>query len=241
MMNFLEVEGWKDQKNILHGFGTRNSGGDKITRLDWRGKKIVRQGKQLPLVSLRQVHGDGIIVFRGEEEEADDPWEREGDALITGSPGIAIGVFTADCLPLLLFEPERRIAAVVHAGWRGTAKEVPRKVVEKMAEVFACAPEKIQAALGPCIGPCCYEVDGPVEAEFRGGGLPWESFASGGGPGKWSLDLQEANTQLLIKSGVKKENIHRLAHCTACRSDLFFSHRKEKGTRGRHLNFISLL
>ena len=65
MMNFLEVEGWKSQKNILHGFGTRNSGGDKITRLDWRGKKIVRQGKQLPLVSLRQVHGDGIIVFWG--------------------------------------------------------------------------------------------------------------------------------------------------------------------------------
>ena len=177
----------------------------------------------------------------GGEEEAGDPWEREGDALITGSPGIAIGVFTADCLPLLLFEPERRVAAVVHAGWRGTAKEVTRKVVEKMAEVFACAAEKIQAALGPCIGPCCYEVDGPVEAEFRGGGLPWESFASGRGPGKWSLDLQEANTHLLIKSGVKRENIRRLAHCTACRSDLFFSYRREKGTRGRHLNFISLL
>jgi hypothetical protein len=83
-------------------------------------------------------------------------------------------------------------------------------------------------------------VDGPVEAEFRGGGLPWESFASAGGPGKWSLDLQEANTHLLIKSGVKRENIRRLAYCTACRSDLFFSYRREKGTRGRHLNFISL-
>ncbi len=240
-MNFLEVEEWKEQKQILHGFGTRNGSSDRITRLDWRGKPVVSGGKQHPLVSLRQVHGDGIIVIRGGEEEAGDPWEWEGDALVTSSPGIALGVFTADCLPVFLFEPERRVAAVVHAGWRGTAQEVTRKVVGKMVEAFACGAEKIRAALGPCIGPCCYEVDGPVEASFLRGGLPWESFASGRGPGKWALDLQEANTFLLMKGGVKKENIHRLAYCTACRSDLFFSYRGEKGTRGRHLNYISLL
>jgi hypothetical protein len=160
--------------------------------------------------------------------------------LVTNSPGIAIGVFTADCLPVLLFEPERRAAAVIHAGWRGTARGVSRKAVERMVEVFACAEEKIQAALGPCIGPCCYEVDGPVEARFRDAGLPWEAFASPRGPGKWSLDLQEANTHLLIGSGVKRENIRRLAYCTSCRADLFFSYRREKGTRGRHLNFISI-
>ena len=240
-MNFLEVEEWKGQKIILHGFGTRNSSGDKIARLDWRGQKVVCRGKQLSLVSLRQVHGDGIVVFQGGDEETGDPWEREGDALLTCSPGIAIGVFTADCLPLLLFEPERQVAGVVHAGWRGTAKGITRKVVEKMVETFACVEEKIEAVLGPCIGPCCYEVDRPVEAAFRRGRLPWESFASGRGSGKWSLDLQEANTHLLIESGVKRENIRRLAYCTACRSDLFFSYRREMGVRGRHLNFISLL
>ena len=240
-MDFLEVEEWKDQKKIIHGFGTRNSSGDKITRRDWKEQKIVRRGKQLPLVSLRQVHGDRIVVFQGGSEEGGDPWEREGDALLTCSPGIAIGVFTADCLPLLLFEPERQVAGVVHAGWRGTAKGITRKVVEKMVETFACVEEKIEAVLGPCIGPCCYEVDRPVEAAFRHGGLPWESFASGRGPGKWSLDLQEANTHLLIESGVKRENIRRLAYCTACRSDLFFSYRREMGVRGSHLNFISLL
>src|SRR5690606_27124566 len=125
--------------------------------------------------------------------------------------------------------------AAVHAGWRGTAKGIARKVVEKMAEIFGCPADRIQAALGPCIGPCCYEVDGPVEAEFRNADLPWESFASGRGPGKWSLDLQEANIHLLMKSGVKRENIRRLTYCTACRSDLFFSYRREKETRGRHL------
>ena len=240
-MNFLKVEAWKDHKNIFHGFGTRNSSADRFTRPDWRGKKVVLGATQLPLVSLRQIHGDGIIVFQGGGEKAEGPWEREGDALITSSPGIALGVFTADCLPVFLFEPERQVAAVVHAGWRGTAREITRKVVEKMAEDFACGAEKIQAALGPCIGPCCYEVDGPVEAAFRSGDLPWESFASVRGPGKWSLDLQEANTYLLAKGGVKKENIHRLVYCTACRSDLFFSYRREKGTRGRHVNFISFL
>ena len=239
-MNFLEVEAWKDQKKILHGFGTRNHSGDKITRKDWRGEKVVRWKKQLPLVSLHQVHKDGIVVFQGGEEEAREHWEREGDALITAYPGIAIGVFTADCLPVLLFEPEKQVVAAVHAGWRGTAQGVTGKVVEKLVEVFACATEKIRAALGPCIGPCCYEVDGPVEAAFHRGGLPWDAFVSSRGPGKWALDLQEANAYLLLKTGVKKENIRRLGYCTACRSDLFFSHRRESGTRGRHLNFIAL-
>ena len=133
-MNFLEVEEWKDRKNIVHGFGTRNSGGDKITRLDWKRQEDRPPGKPLaPHLFAAGSRGWKSSCFRGEKEEAADLWEREGDALITGSPGIAIGVFTADCLPLLLFEPEQRVAAVVHAGWRGTAKEVTRKVVEKMA------------------------------------------------------------------------------------------------------------
>lgn len=240
-MNFLEIKEWRSQKKILHGFGTRENRGNKITRPDWRGQKIICRGKEVPLISLRQVHGERIVVFQGKDEESGDPWETEGDALLTCSPGIAIGVFTADCLPILLFEPERQVAAAVHAGWRGTAKGISRKVVEKMTKVFGCAVERIQAALGPCIGPCCYEVDDPVEAEFRGADLPWESFSSGRGPGKWYLDLQEANTHLLMKSGVKGENIRRLTYCTACRSDLFFSYRREKKARGTHLNFISLL
>jgi hypothetical protein len=110
-----------------------------------------------------------------------------------------------------------------------------------MAEVFSGDPGKIRAALGPCIGPCCYEVDSPVEDAFRRGGQPWEAFAAARGAEKWVLDLQEANTLLLLQAGVKRENIRRLAYCTACHSDLFFSYRRENGTRGRHLNFISLL
>jgi hypothetical protein len=240
-MDFLEVEHWRDRRAVLHGFGTRNSDAERLTRADWRGKTISKAGERIPLVSLRQVHGDEIIVVGGGKHDPDGLWEREGDALLTESPGIALAVFTADCLPIFLFEPQKRIAGVVHAGWRGTARGITRKTVEKMAETFSCGEEKIQAALGPCIGPCCYEVDGPVEARFREGGLPWETFASPRGPGKWSLDLLGANAHLLIKGGVKKENIRRLSFCTACRPDLFFSYRRERGTRGRHLNFISIL
>jgi len=239
-MNFLRVEGWEEGK-IVHGFGTKGHPGDKITRQEWQGSEVIHREEHLPLISLKQVHGDGIRIFKGPAQNGSDLWEEEGDAVLTPISRVAIGVFTADCLPLLLFEPEKRIVAAVHAGWRGTAQEVVRKVIEKMIEVFDCRREKIKAALGPCIGPCCYEVDEPVEASFLRNGLPWELFSSPQGPGKWSLDLQKANFFLLIKAGIHKKNISLLTYCTACRSDLFFSYRKEKGTRGRHLNFISLL
>jgi len=239
-MNFLEVGAWEKQKKILHGFGMKNNPGDKITRQDWKGKQIVNQGKSLPLISLKQVHGNGIEIFRGKGQEAVTPWEKEGDALITCVPQVAIGVFTADCLPILLFHPEKQVIAIVHAGWRGTALGIVGKVVEEMAETFACPEEKIEAALGPCIGSCCYEVDKPVEETFRRNGLPWQFFSSPRGPGKWSLDLQRANSFILEKAGVNKNNINLINYCTSCRSDLFFSYRKEKGARGRQLNFIAL-
>jgi polyphenol oxidase len=240
-MNFLEVGAWKTQKNILHGFGVKNDPGEKFTRQDWKGNPVVRQGKFLPIFSLKQVHGDGIEIFRGTEQEAQNFWEREGDAILTCASQVAIGVFTADCLPILLFHPEKKVIAIVHAGWRGTRLGIAAKVVEKMAEAFECPTEEIETALGPCIGPCCYEVDEPVREAFRGIGLPWQTFSSPRRPGKWSLDLQKANSFILEKAGVNKKNIRVLDYCTACCPDLFFSHRKEKGTRGRHLNFIALL
>jgi len=238
-MKFLEGDPWKREKGLVHGFGTKNNG-DRITRLDWKGKEVDHQGARVPLISLKQVHGEEIAIFNGDKEEAAELWGKEGDALITRTPGFAIGVFTADCLPILLFDPQQRVVAAVHAGWRGTAQGVVKKVVAKMAEKFSCRREEIQAGLGPAIGPCCYEVDEPVESAFRQKGHPWEFFASLRRPGKWSLDLKKANTHLLEEAGVSKGNITILDDCTACQPDLFFSYRREKGTRGRHLNFIAL-
>jgi len=239
-MNFLEVGAWEKQKKILHGFGMKGTPGDKITRQDWKGHPIANQGKSFPLLSVKQIHGNGIAIFRGNGQEAINLWEKEGDALITCVPQVAIGVFTADCLPVLLFHPEQQVIAIVHAGWRGTALGIVGKVVGEMAEKFDCPEERIEAALGPCIGFCCYEVDAPVEEAFRRNGLPWHFFSSLRRPGKWSLDLQKANAFILEKAGINKKNINLINHCTSCRSDLFFSYRKEKGTRGRQLNFIAL-
>lgn len=240
-MKFLEVEAWKTHKNLLHAFGMKNEAGEKITRQDWRGKPVVRQGQSLPIFSLKQVHGDGIEIFRGTEQGAQYFWEKEGDAILTSTSRIAIAVFTADCLPILLFHPEKKVIAIIHAGWRGTGLGIAAKVVEKMAEEFECPLEEIETALGPCIGPCCYEVDEPVKQAFLRNGLPWQIFSSPRGPGKWSLDLQKANSFILEKAGVAKKNIRVLDYCTGCFPDLFFSHRKEMGTRGRHLNFIALV
>lgn len=240
-MNALQVADWGNPGRTLHGFGTRNGPLGGTSRADWRGKSVSAGGREIPIVSLRQVHGDTILVFQGRTGETEALWGREGDALITSAPGFALAVFTADCLPILLFAPEKNVAAAIHAGWRGTAREIAGKTVHKMGMAFGSDPSRIRALLGPCIGPCCYEVDRPVEESFRSIHLPWESFASARGRGKWLLNLQEANIHLLIKSGVKKENIRKVAYCTACRPDLFFSHRREKGAAGRHLNYISLL
>ncbi len=239
-MKFLECNQWKKENRLIHGFGTRGNPGEKTNRLDWRGKDVDYGGASMPLISLKQVHGEEVVTFKGGRQEAEDLWEKEGDALITGIPGFAICVFTADCLPILLFDPGKKVIAIVHAGWRGTAKGVVKKVVAKMAEDFACHREEIQAGLGPAIGPCCYEVDEPVEYAFRKKGLPWEPFTYFRSPGKWSLNLKKANSYLLEGAGVLKKNIGILDGCTACQTSLFFSYRGEKGTRGRHLNFIAL-
>jgi polyphenol oxidase len=239
-MKFLEFNPWQGRNELIHGLGTRGNSGEKITRSDWKGRSIEHGGARFPLISLRQIHGEEIVIFKGGRQEAADLWEKEGDALITGVPGFAIAVFTADCLPILLFDPRQRIIAAVHAGWRGTARGVVQSAVARMAKEFACRREEVQAGLGPAVGPCCYEVDEPVEAAFRQKGLAWELFAFLRKPGKWALDLKKANSHLLAEAGVQQKNIFSLDSCTACQANLFFSYRREKGTPGRHLNFIAL-
>jgi hypothetical protein len=237
---FLQVEAWKGEQRIVHGFGTRQEGGKKPSRLDWKGKAVQVGGEIFPLLSLRQVHGDRVVHSDGNLEKVEDLWKMEGDALITRTPGVALGVFTADCLPVFLYDPAREAVGIVHAGWRGTSRGVCRKAVEKMKEAFQSRPSDLLAALGPCIGPCCYEVDEPVKAAFSAGEFPWDSVSGPRGNGKWMLDLYEANRFLLERSGILKENIQALKMCTSCRGDAFYSYRNADRTGGRQLNFIAL-
>ncbi len=237
---FLRVSNWRGEAGIDHGFGLRRQEGEAPVRRDWMGKRIGEGDENFPLVSLRQVHGDRVHVFEGNDQSIAGIWEQEGDALLTKVPGIALGVFTADCLPIFLYEPAKKVIGIVHAGWRGTAAGVAAKALKKMKEVFQCEGREVKAALGPCIGPCCYEVDGPVKKAFEEAGFPWDLISYPQGEGKWLLNLPRANSIQLERAGISKWNLEALNLCTSCRVNEFYSYRRGDRARGRQLNFIVL-
>lgn len=187
---------------------------------------------------VRQVHGKEIVAVEGDiviDAGDDIP---SADGIVTALPGVAIGVRTADCVPLLYADPRQRVVGVVHAGWRGTAQEIAAKAVEKLVTEYSCRRSDIRVAIGPAIGPCCYEVDEAVYAA-----MPWyhndrRVFSDGAGKGHWMLDLVAANRLQLSDAGIGDGHIHAAGTCTSCNGTLFFSHRGEGGRTGRQLSFI---
>ena len=181
----------------------------------------------------RQMHGAEVIqVERG-------GFAGHGDALATSRAGLPLCISTADCLPIVLYDPRAGRLAAVHAGWRGTVRSVARATVAALAEAGS-APGDLVVAIGPSIGPCCYEVDAPVLERLEGA-FPeaWEPWATPKGPGKWMLDLWRANVDQLVAAGVPPEGIDLLGLCTGCRPDLLFSYRRERGA-GRLVTVAAL-
>jgi hypothetical protein len=172
-------------------------------------------------VALRQVHGAVVRIVENVPKET-----LEGDGLLTQRPGLALFVATADCLPVLLAHREGRFVGAVHAGWRGTAKRIAQRAVEKACREFGSKPEEICAALGPRIGPCCFEVRADVFNAFQEAGLGMEVFREAGHE-TWRLDLAAANAAQLAVAGLPAENIEVLDYCTFCHEDLFWSHRRD--------------
>jgi YfiH family protein len=192
------------------------------------------------LVTVRQVHGSDILVIDAPNEDASHFLTVESDAIITNQPGLMIGVCVADCVPILLLDPAKGVVAAVHAGWQGTASKLASKTVAAMKSQFDCDPATLQAAIGPCISPCCYEVDAPVRQAFTTSGIPWDFIATGSDPDKWKLDLAAANRELLISAGVPSSAIQTADMCVCCQRELFFSYRRDKGETGRQMGFIML-
>jgi polyphenol oxidase len=159
--------------------------------------------------------------------------------MITNTPGIAVGVETADCVPILLYAPGVAAVGAVHAGWRSTVQKIVQKAVTRMREEFRADPADMVAAIGPAIGPECYEVDEPVMGPVREAFSFWKDIAAPRGNDRWSLDLAKANKLELIQVGLLEKNIHSLGMCTSCRRDLFYSFRAE-GRTGRMLSAIML-
>lgn len=187
-------------------------------------------------VTANQVHGNSVLIV--EDKGAGGHRPVEADAMVTNVAGVALGVLTADCLPILLFDPVKRVAGAVHSGWRGTVKKVATGAVEAFKKRFGSSPGDIFAALGPCIGPCCYVVDDEVTGEFK------RAFGEGAGyltegPAR-RLDLRAANIEQLLSAGLGEANISTETVCTSCRSELFFSYRKEGLKAGRQLSFVMM-
>jgi YfiH family protein len=195
---------------------------------------------QEALVTVRQVHGSDILVIDEPNEDYSHFLSLESDAIITNQPGVMIGVCVADCAPILLMDPEKRIIAAVHAGWQGTAAGLVSKTVAGMRSLFDCNPEALRAAIGPCIGKCCYEVDAPVKQAFAQSRVPWDACAEPNGEGKWRLDLAAANRELLLAAGLPDGAIKVSDMCVSCHRELFFSYRRDGGETGRQMGFIML-
>ena len=184
------------------------------------------------LVLARQTHSDIVrVVDRSDAGKGlDHHLYPECDGLVTRTPGVALVVFTADCTPVLLHDPVTGAVGAVHAGWRGSAKGIVAKAVDAMVSQFGCDPKNICAAIGPNIAQCCFETDGDVpQAITETLGRDAEPFIRKTGQ-KYYVNLKEVNALWLRRSGVT--NIRIDPHCTACRTDLFWSHRRTGGIRG---------
>jgi purine-nucleoside/S-methyl-5'-thioadenosine phosphorylase / adenosine deaminase len=147
--------------------------------------------------------------------------------LLSGTPGRNVAVKTADCTPILLVDAANRTVAAVHAGWRGTVRQVARQAADAMRRHFDTRVQNLHAAIGPAIGGCCYEVGPEVAAEF-------------GHSGRTRIDLAAINREQLIAAGVPEDQIYLAGLCTLCRKDDFWSYRREKEGAGRMFSFAGI-
>ena len=162
------------------------------------------------------------------------------DALITNVPNLPLTVFSADCGTVLLYDPVRQAVGAVHAGWRGCAAGIVAKTVAAMESACGCRPADLRAAVGPCIGQCCFETDDDVPAAMRDAlGQDAEPFIQRRGA-KYHVDLEGLNRQWLLRAGVPAAQIDTAGICTACHPELFWSHRKMGNNRGVQTAVIML-
>lgn len=178
---------------------------------------------------LQQIHSDRVV------DSAEWKPGCEGDALITSRAGEQLAVKTADCVPILLADTEQKVIAAVHAGWRGTLNRVAARTIERMRQERGSRPEAILAALGPAIGPCCFEVGSEVGREFATL-FPERHDLDG----RTRIDLSEANRRILMQCGVPGGNISNSAPCTMCAPAYFHSWRRDRKTGARMYSAIEI-
>ena len=216
-------------KRIRHAFCTRAGEAGALEALG---------GTPERLLTLRQVHGAEVLVVNDDTRALALALPQPYDAVVTEKKNIALGIWTADCLPILMADRTKKVIAAVHAGWRGIWRGVIERTVAEMTRSFQSAPADIWAGIGPGIGPCCYEVKEDVVSLFRNAYAAADQFIQER-EGKTYLDLRGCARLELTQAGILPANISVIDLCTSCRQDLFFSYRRENDA-GRHLSFILL-
>ena len=236
---------------LLHGFSTRLGGvsrGD-YDALNFRGggaqpddPALVRENYRRfcaalgaepgGLVRSHQVHEDTVRHVTAADAGFLRPTNYTADALVTGAPGLSLMVFSADCIILLLWDPVSRSVGAVHAGWRGTALDLPAKTVREMGRLFGARPEDVRVAIGAGIGPCCFETHDDVPDAMRAAFGPGVEAQIRPRGEKWTVDLKAMNAWRLEEAGVDPAHIDICPLCTACRTDLYWSHRRTGERRG---------
>jgi polyphenol oxidase len=207
----------------------------------------------LQLITTRPIHGSNVVEVLPETPGIAQPYMRvldaRADIMITRQRGLGLTWAYADCTPVLLVDPVHEAIALAHAGWRGTSQAVAVVAIEAMHASYGTRPSDVIAALGPAIGPCCYEVDEPVHAAFTAHPLASQhmffstlSITNQDGTSRESLrvDVLAANRSQLIAAGVRADHIEMSGFCTGCSTDLFFSHRVENGRTGRFAVVLGL-
>lgn len=212
--------------------------GDELHRVEENFRRFCAAVGANPerMVKNQQVHGDLVRPVTGRDVMSwpGEPGVVEADGLMTRQPGLALTAFSADCIPVLLCDPVGRVAAAVHAGWRGTALGIAARAVERMQRDCGSRPGDILAAIGPGISLCCFETHGDVPRGLKNGlGAEAEPFIHPiDGTEKYHVDLKGANRQWLLRSGVRAEHIALCDACTVCNPGQFWSHRVLGARRG---------
>jgi YfiH family protein len=191
------------------------------------------------LIRVKQVHGRAVIVVRPGDRE--DPAEArpEADAIVSIDPDRAVAVRVADCVPVLLADSGHRLVAAVHAGWRGMAAGAIGAAIDAIA-ANGVKPADLVAAIGPSIGPCCYQVDQVVCDMFHQAWSDCDAWFAPDGKTRWRLDLWSAARDQLLAAGVPREGVHIAAMCTAHQPDDFWSYRRDGAAAGRMVAAIAL-
>ena len=249
-----------DAGAVCHGFSTRPGGvspapwdslnlgvgrGDTAENVQENFRRFCAAVGADPMrvVLSKQVHEPNVRLVTGADAGKGLWRERDYqsvDAMICNTPNLPLVVFSADCGTVLLYDPVHQAIGAVHAGWRGCAAGIVEKTVAAMGAAYGSRPAELLAALGPCIGPCCFETDGDVpEAMQAALGADADAYITVKGP-KFHVDLAGLNRQWLLRAGLLPERIEVSGICTACRPDLFWSHRKMGDQRGVQVAVISL-